>query len=126
MTELRARLIAEAGLSEDQAILTIGVLRNFINEKVPMFGGMVDSFLGLGSQASTGTSAGAHADPLAEPENPLSDIFDKLGDFLPGDMGKNLEEFMKRTVNEAGEQAENLKDEADRFADKAKDFFKKD
>lgn len=125
MNDLKTKLMNDAGLSLEQAEKTMLVLKSFIHEKFPMFGGMIDNFFGVDETPSGTSHAQAQADPLAEPENPLAGIFDKLGDFLPGDMGKNLEEFMKRAMDEAGDQASDLKDEANKFANRARDMFDK-
>ncbi|MBP6432443.1 MAG: hypothetical protein KA319_11820 [Ferruginibacter sp.] len=46
MQELIDRLIADAGITAEQAQKSIDVIKNFVTEKFPMLGGAVESMLG--------------------------------------------------------------------------------
>jgi hypothetical protein len=48
MQELIDRLIADAGITAEQAQKSIDVIKNFVTEKFPMLGGAVESMLGTG------------------------------------------------------------------------------
>jgi hypothetical protein len=43
MQELIERLKTEAGLTSEQAVKSIDVIKNFTKEKFPMFGSAIDS-----------------------------------------------------------------------------------
>jgi len=43
MQELIERLIEQAGLTSEQAIKSIDVIKNYTKEKVPMFASAIDS-----------------------------------------------------------------------------------
>ena len=42
MNDLIERLTQQAGLSQEQALKAIDVIKNFTKEKFPMFGGAID------------------------------------------------------------------------------------
>lgn len=48
MQELIDRLIADAGITAEQAQKSIEVIKSFVTEKFPMLGGAVESMLGAG------------------------------------------------------------------------------
>jgi polyhydroxyalkanoate synthesis regulator phasin len=52
MQELIDRLVADAGITAEQAQKSVEVIKNFVKEKFPMLGGAVDNMLG----ASMGSS----------------------------------------------------------------------
>ena len=46
MDELIKKLVAEAGLSQEQATKSLEVVKNFVIEKFPMLSGAVDNIFG--------------------------------------------------------------------------------
>lgn len=50
MQELVDRLIADAGITAEQAQKSIDVIKSFVTEKFPMLGGAVESMLGAGKK----------------------------------------------------------------------------
>jgi hypothetical protein len=46
MEELITKLVADAGITAEQAQKTLEVVKNFVKEKFPMLGGAVDNMLG--------------------------------------------------------------------------------
>jgi hypothetical protein len=52
MQELIDKLIADAGVTAEQAQKSVEVIKSFVKEKFPMLGGAVDNMLGA-SVAST-------------------------------------------------------------------------
>jgi polyhydroxyalkanoate synthesis regulator phasin len=46
MQELIDKLIADAGITAEQAQKSVDVIKNFVKEKFPMLGGAVDNMLG--------------------------------------------------------------------------------
>lgn len=89
MTELINKLVAEAGLSNEQAAKTIDVIKGFVSEKFPMLAGAVENVLG------------ASAAPAADKEE--GSLLDKISDFIPGEMGEKLEGFAKQAADKAGD-----------------------
>jgi hypothetical protein len=89
MTELINKLVAEAGLSQEQAAKTIGVIKNFVSEKFPMLAGAVDNVLGA-EDAGVAKEEGS--------------MLDKISDIIPGQIGEKIEGFAKQ----AAEKFENL------------------
>ena len=49
MIELIEKLVAEAGVTTEQAQKSVEVIKNFVKEKFPMIGGAVDNILGTTS-----------------------------------------------------------------------------
>ncbi len=90
MTELINKLVAEAGLSNEQAAKTIDVIKGFVSEKFPMLAGAVENVLG------------ASAAPAA-PAKEESSLLDKISDFIPGEMGEKIEGFAKQAADKAGD-----------------------
>lgn len=89
MTELINKLVAEAGLSNEQAAKTIDVIKGFVSEKFPMLAGAVENVLG------------ASATPAAAKEE--GSLLDKISDFIPGEMGEKIEGFAKQAADKAGD-----------------------
>ncbi|WP_416439956.1 hypothetical protein [Phnomibacter sp. MR] len=89
MTELINKLVAEAGLSNEQAAKTIDVIKGFVSEKFPMLAGAVENVLG------------ASAAPAAAKEE--GSLLDKISDFIPGEMGEKIEGFAKQAADKAGD-----------------------
>jgi hypothetical protein len=112
MTELVDRLVADAGLSPEQAQKTIAVIKSVITEKFPMLSGAVDNILGPGAAP---TSAPA---PAAESGGGW---MDKISDMIPGEMGEKLEGFAKKAADATMEGYEKAKDAAQEGFEKAKD-----
>jgi hypothetical protein len=46
MQELIDKLVADAGVTAEQAQKSIEVIKNFVKEKFPMLGGAIDNMLG--------------------------------------------------------------------------------
>ena len=90
MTELINKLVAEAGLSNEQAAKTIDVIKGFVSEKFPMLAGAVENVLG------------ASAAPAA-PAKEEGSLLDKISDFIPGEMGEKIEGFAKQAADKAGD-----------------------
>ncbi len=99
MTELINKLIAEAGLSADQATKTIEVIKGFVSEKFPMLAGAVENVLGASS-----TVASSAPDVTETPSNAGGSWLDKISEVIPGEMGEKIEGFAKK----AAEGAEGL------------------
>ena len=97
MTELINKLVAEAGLSNEQAAKTIDVIKGFVSEKFPMLAGAVENVLG----ASAAPAAPAKED---------GSLLDKISDFIPGEMGEKIEGFAKKAADIAGEGIAKAKD----------------
>ena len=89
MTELINKLVAEAGLTNEQATKTIDVIKGFVSEKFPMLAGAVENVLG------------ASAAPAAAKEE--GSLLDKISDFIPGEMGEKIEGFAKQAADKAGD-----------------------
>lgn len=101
MTELINKLIAEAGLSADQATKTIEVIKGFVSEKFPMLAGAVENVLGAGG----GSSAASNIPDVTEaPSASGGSWLDKISEVIPGEMGEKIEGFAKK----AAEGAEGL------------------
>lgn len=45
MNELIEKLVNQAGISPEQAVKTLEVIKEFVKEKFPMLGGAVDNIL---------------------------------------------------------------------------------
>ena len=64
MQDLISRISSEVGISEDQSKKVLNVISDFIKEKYPAVGGMMDSLLsqqgskGTGDEASGGMNLG--------------------------------------------------------------------
>lgn len=107
MTELIEKLVAQAGITNDQAGKTLEVIKDFVKEKFPMLAGAVDNI--FGAQAA----APAAAQPAAE----AGGLLDKISDLIPGQMGEKIEGFAKQ----AADGAEGLFEKAkDKFEDLTK------
>jgi hypothetical protein len=52
MKELIERLVEKAGISPDQALSVINVVKDFAKEKFPMLGGAVDNLFGNDTETS--------------------------------------------------------------------------
>jgi hypothetical protein len=89
MTELINKLVAEAGLSTEQAGKTIEVIKGFVSEKFPMLAGAVENVLG----ASTASSS--VPDITETPSANGGSWLDKISDVIPGDLGEKIEGFAK-------------------------------
>lgn len=94
MTELINKLIAEAGLSTEQASKTIDVIKGFVAEKFPMLAGAVENVLGAGSSAAASSTP-----DVTEMSSTSSDSWlDKISDVIPGEMGEKIEGFAKKAA----------------------------
>ena len=75
MHELVQQIIEKTGVSQEQANMAIGVIKQFVSQKAPMISGPLDQILG-----GETTQSGEHA------TNPLQDglgaITGKLGGFF--------------------------------------------
>lgn len=57
MNELIEKLVTQAGITPEQAVKTLDVIKDFVKEKFPMLGGAVDNIL-------QGPSSKAGSDPF--------------------------------------------------------------
>jgi hypothetical protein len=89
MTELINKLVAEAGLSQEQAAKTIGVIKDFVSEKFPMLAGAVDNVLGAADAGGAIQEGGG--------------LLDKISDIIPGEIGEKIEGFAKQAANKFGD-----------------------
>jgi len=101
MTELINKLIAEAGLSAEQASKTIDVIKGFVSEKFPMLAGAVENVLGSGGGSADESST---PDVTETSSDTGGSWLDKISEVIPGDMGEKMEGFAKK----AAEGAEDL------------------
>jgi len=109
MTELINKLMAEAGLSAEQAGKTIVVIKGFVKEKFPMLEGAVENVLG------------APMDEVAAPVAEEKSWLDKISDAIPGELGEKIEGFAKKSVQEGSEALHKAKDVAEDLYAKGKD-----
>ena len=107
MHELITRLTEKAGISADQANKALDTIKDFVKEKFPMMAGAVDNLFAAGDETATTTIATATAgattavpDPAA-PAVPGSSILDKISDYVPGETGQKVEDFVKGAANKA-------------------------
>ena len=125
MTELIDKLVAEAGLTAEQASKTINVIGNFVKEKFPMLEGAVDNlFGGAATQAgavttAAATTAAAAGATAAEAEG--GGWMDKISDFIPGEIGNKIEDFAKKAADKAEDLYEKGKTKAGDLYEKGKD-----
>jgi hypothetical protein len=97
MTELINKLIAEAGLSTEQAAKTIDVIKGFVAEKFPMLAGAVENVLGAGGSAAASTTP----DITETASSAGGSWLDKISDVIPGDIGEKIEGFAKKAADGA-------------------------
>jgi polyhydroxyalkanoate synthesis regulator phasin len=109
MTELINKLMAEAGLSAEQAGKTLDVIKGFVKEKFPMLEGAVENVLG------------AQMDQVPAPDVEEKSWLDKISDAIPGDLGEKIEGFAKKAVEEGSEALHKAKDVAEDLYEKGKD-----
>ena len=94
MTELINKLVAEAGLSAEQAGKSIEVVKDFVKEKFPMLAGAVDNVF---------SSAAAQEEPSAAKAADSGSLLDKISDIIPGEIGEKIEGFAKKAADVAEE-----------------------
>lgn len=126
MTELIDKLVAEAGLTVEQASKTIHVIGDFVKEKFPMLEGAVDNLFGAGaaqaSQTTTASTAAATAAAAAGATAAESGGWmDKISDFIPGEIGNKIEDFAKKAADTAEDLYEKGKTKAGDLYEKGKD-----
>lgn len=110
MTELVERLVADAGLSQEQAQKTIAVIKSVITEKFPMLAGAVDNILGP-----------AVASPSAPAAETGGGWMDKISEVIPGDLGEKIEGFAKNAADATQEGLAKAKDVAEDLLAKGKE-----
>lgn len=115
MTELMNKLVAEAGLSTEQAGKTIEIIKGFVSEKFPMLAGAVENV--LGSSAASSSVPDITETPAAASETWL----DKISDVIPGDLGEKIEGFAKNAADATQEGLAKAKDVADDLLTKGKE-----
>ncbi len=81
MNDLINKLIAEAGISQEQATKSIEVVKAFVKEKFPM---MADGIENMFTHASSGQAQEGGS------------LLDKISDIIPGDIGEKIEGFAKQ------------------------------
>ncbi|MBA2249687.1 MAG: hypothetical protein H0W12_05800 [Chitinophagaceae bacterium] len=96
MKELIEKLQNDHGLSTEQSHGILNTITEFIKEKFPMAGGMIDSLFSHENTTTqnTNTSAG-DAGTTEGPATKGGSFLDKISDFIPGQMGEKTEEFAK-------------------------------
>ncbi|HSC54333.1 MAG TPA: hypothetical protein VLC98_11950 [Phnomibacter sp.] len=128
MTELINKLIAEAGLSQEQAAKTIEVIKGFVSEKFPMLSGAVENVLNGGATASA-ANPDITETPSSSGGTSGGSWLDKISDVIPGDVGEKLEGFAKKAADAAEEGFDKAKEVAkdlyEKGSEKLKDFEKK-
>jgi len=70
MQDLIKQIVEKTGIPADKAQQVLGVVAGFVKQKFPAIGGQIDSVLGTGGGAASGT---------ADSNSPLGDIGSKLG-----------------------------------------------
>ena len=55
MQEIIERLVKDAGITPEQAAISIETIKNYVKEKFPMLGGAVDNMFAAGSSGSDGS-----------------------------------------------------------------------
>ncbi|HMP94361.1 MAG TPA: hypothetical protein PKD90_15890 [Phnomibacter sp.] len=112
MTELINKLIAEAGLSAEQAGKSLDVIKAFVKEKFPMLAGAVDNvFSPQVDQVAAGVAE-------AEANKPKESWLDKISDVIPGDIGEKIEGFAKKAADTAEDLVEKGKAKIDEWEKK--------
>lgn len=121
MTELISKLIADAGLSSEQASKTLDVIKGFVKDKFPMLSGAVDNVFGAqadGDVAASGIEAAAPVvDAVAEESKSW---LDKISDLIPGNVGEQIEGFAKKAADAASEGFDKAKVVAEDLVEKGK------
>jgi len=115
MTELIDRLVAEAGLSTEQAAKSLDVIKEFVKEQFPMLSGAVDNLFGTKAEQVVAVPAVAEA-----PAEASSSWFDKISDVIPGDIGEKLEGFAKKAADKAEDLYDKGKNAAEDLYEKGK------
>lgn len=98
MQELITRLTEKAGISAAQANTAIHTIKDFIKEKFPMMAGAVDNFFpgsGTPETMNTNVTASTSADSSGS-------MLDKISDFIPGETGEKVEDFVKNAAEKFG------------------------
>ena len=115
MTELIDKLVAQAGLSPEQAAKALDVVKDFVKEKFPMLSGAVDNVFGtkIDQAAVAATVAEAHTEERGS-------WLDKISDVIPGDIGDKLEDLAKKAADKAEDLYEKGKGKAGDLYEKGK------
>jgi hypothetical protein len=100
MTALINKLVAEVGLTEDQATQSLEVIKGFVKEKFPMLGGTIDNVLGAIPQGPAGEAVATNE----------TSWLDKISEVIPGEIGEKIEGFAKKAADTAGEGFEKAKE----------------
>jgi vacuolar-type H+-ATPase subunit E/Vma4 len=120
MNELIDKLMANAGITSEQAQKSLETIKEFVKEKFPMLGGAVDNI--FKSEGKNETAP----DPLEAPDlgsgaKSGGSWLDKISDIIPGDIGEKMEAIAKKATEEGSEAFDKAKEVAsDAFA-KAKE-----
>ena len=64
MNELINQIVEKTGIPADKAQQVLNVVAGFVKQKLPAFGGQIESVLGTSGGAAT--NAGAAGDPLGD------------------------------------------------------------
>ena len=115
MTELINKLVERAGVSTDQAVKSLDVIKDFVKEKFPMLAGAVDNIFGAQVDAVAAT--------VAAEEKKEASWMDKISDVIPGSIGEKVESFTKSAADKAEDAYEAVKDKASDLYEKGKDKF---
>ncbi|CAN5611120.1 hypothetical protein BH10BAC3_BH10BAC3_22930 [soil metagenome] len=115
MTELINKLVAEAGLTSEQAAKTLDVVKEFVKEKFPMLSGAVDNVFGNKLEPAAVIPAIAEA----QVEEKASWL-DKISDVIPGDIGEKLEGMAKTAADKAEDLYDKGKNTAEDLYEKGK------
>jgi hypothetical protein len=114
MDELITMISQKAGISAEQAHKAIEAVKDFVKEKFPMMAGAVDNLFVAEAEEHDplATTAGATTvvpDPSA-PELHKESFLDKISDFIPGEAGQKVEDFVKGAAHKTGDALEGAKD----------------
>ena len=98
MQDLITRLTEKTGISATQATTAIHTIKDFIKEKFPMMAGAVDNFFpgsGTPETMNTNVTANTSADSSGS-------MLDKISDYIPGETGEKVEDFVKNAAEKFG------------------------
>jgi hypothetical protein len=108
LQELIQKLQNDHGLSAEQSQGVVSTVTGFIKEKFPM---MKDSIEKMVTSKTEEPKVSAFSQPEAEKKEESS-FLDKISDFIPGQAGEKIENFVKGAAHKAEDVFDAVKEKA--------------
>jgi hypothetical protein len=106
MEELLQQLKEKAGLTEEQSLQSLHVIKDYIRSKVPpMMHGLIDNFLGAALPPDMPAPASAKTDTAADADKVTEEAKEKI-EGIAQEAKENVEEFAKEATQKIDQWAE--------------------